>query len=147
MNKVESLRKNRQLVISYAFHQSGHKLVSHLYIADGKRAIMLYSCSVHYDDIKPIEISRANRYLHWQDILYFKETGYRVYDFLGLSIDEEDREQQNINKFKRGFGGREELNYNSYTAQTMKGKVMLLLLRWKWRNQPEIINRKAIIDL
>lgn len=134
-------------MISYVYHKYGHKLASHLYIANGKRAIMLYSCSTRFeeDDIPPIEIGRANRYLHWQDMLLFKKRGYLGYDFLGLSIDENDREQQNINTCKIGFGGEEEINYNSYVPQTYKGMLMLLLLRWKWRNQPELVQRSTII--
>lgn len=147
VDKLEALRLNNQLVISYIRHENGGKMASHLYIADGKRATMFYSASARFekDDIKPIEVGRANRYLHWQDILFFKQRKYRLYDFLGLSQKENDLEQQNINKFKKGFGGKEITEYQSYLPQTLKGHFALILLRWLWRNQVEIIDRKTII--
>lgn len=145
-DKVKALQNSKRLVISYVHHQDGRKMASHLYIIDGARATMLYSCSGRFTetDIPPLQIGRANRYLHWQDIIFFKAEGYQVYDFLGLSIDENDQDQQNINKFKKGFGGREEINYQSFVPQTKKGMLMLFLLRLKWRNQLELVNRETI---
>ncbi|GEM_PF-833649 len=145
--KVKALQNSNRLVISYVYHEDGRKMASHLYIIDEVRATMLYSCSGRFTetDIPPLQIGRANRYLHWQDILFFKEQGYQVYDFLGLSIDENDQEQQNINKFKKGFGGREEINYQSFVPQTKKGIVMFFLLRLKWRHQLELVKRETII--
>lgn len=145
-NKLEALRLSDCLVISYVKHESGKKLASHLYIATGNRATMLYSASARFDEgvIKPIEIGRANRYLHWQDILFFKDKKYDFYDFLGLSKEENDKEQQNINKFKKGFGGEEITEYQSYISHTFKGNFMLLLLRYLWRNQAELVDRKKI---
>ncbi|MCF3943781.1 peptidoglycan bridge formation glycyltransferase FemA/FemB family protein [Oceanobacillus sp. APA_J-2(6-2)] len=146
-DKVAALKKNGNLVISYVHHQDNRILASHLYIIDGNRATMLYSCSGRFveEDIPPLHIGRANRYLHWNDILFFKQAGYQVYDFLGLSINEKNEEEQNINKFKKGFGGREETNYQSFVPQTRKGMLMLFLLRFKWRNQLELVRRSEAL--
>lgn len=145
-DKLEALRLTKKILISYVMHETGKKLASHLYIANGKRATMFYSASARFEgeQIKPIEIGRANRYLHWQDILFFKERQYRFYDFLGISKEENDQAQQNINKFKKGFGGKEITEYQSYIPYTIKGTVMLLILRWHWRNQAELVKRKYI---
>lgn len=146
-DKVRALQNSNRLVIGYVLHPSGRKLASHLYITDGDRATMLYSCSGRFTetDIPAIEIGRANRYLHWQDILFFKKQQYRVYDFLGLSINEKDKDQQNINKFKKGFGGAEVYNYQSFVPQTKLGLLMLFLLRIKWRNQIELIRGESLV--
>lgn len=146
-DKIDSLQEKNQLIISCVYHRNGEKLTSHLYIVSSGRVTMLYSASARLanNEIQPIEIGRANRYLHWHDILFFREKGYLVYDFLGLSMDENDEEQQNINKFKKGFGGREEYHFQSYVPQTLKGKVMILLLRWMWRNQHELVQRSKIL--
>lgn len=138
-DKVKSLKENNNLIISNVYHENGSKLVSHLYMADGSRATMLYSCSGRFTetDIPHREVGRANRYLHWQDILFLKEENYKVYDFLGLSRDKDDKAQQNINDFKKGFGGRVEINYQSIIPQTKKGLLMILLLKFRWRNQLE----------
>ena len=146
-DKVKALKNSDRLVISYVYNKDGRTLASHLYIIDGIRATMLYSCSGRFaeTDIPPLHIGRANRYLHWQDILFFKTEGYEVYDFLGLSINEKDMEQQNINKFKKGFGGREEINYQSFVPQTRRGLLMLFLLKIKWRNQLELVRRETVL--
>lgn len=147
-DKVKALQRSNRLVISYVFHPDGRKLASHLYIIDGNRATMLYSCSGRFTatDIPPLEIGRANRFLHWQDILYFKQEAYATYDFLGLSINEKDKDQQNINKFKKGFGGREEFQFQSFVPQTKLGIVMLFLLRIKWHKQIERIQRGSLVQ-
>lgn len=147
VDRVKALKESGMLVISYVFHKDGRKLASHLYITNGTRAVMLYSCSGRFEssDVPTIEVGRANRYLHWQDILFFKEKEYRYYDFLGLSIDKNDHNQQNINKFKKGFGGEEITEYCSYIPQTWKGKLLILLLKIKWRDQLEIIHRREYL--
>ncbi|MDY0404838.1 hypothetical protein P5G51_004970 [Virgibacillus sp. 179-BFC.A HS] len=143
--KIESLRKNNQLVISCVYHRDGRKLASHLMIADGEKAFGLYSASIRLvkSEFTKAEIGRANRYLHWKDILFFKQKGYRTHDFLGLSSDGDNKPYQNINQFKKGFGGREEISYNSYVPQTKKGVLLILFLRWKWRHQLELIKKSC----
>src|SRR5699024_2625389 len=138
-DKVYALKESNNLIISNVYHKDGRKLVGHLYTGDGKRATMLYSCSGRFTetDIPPLEIGRANRFLHWQDILFFQEKNYKIYDFLGLSLDKNDKAQQNINSFKKCFGGQEEIGYQSFIPQTKKGLFMILLLKYKWRNQIE----------
>lgn len=146
-DKVRALQKSNQLVISSVYHPNGCKLASHLIIANGDRAIGLYSCSVRFSEsqITPAEIGRANRYLHWQDILFFKRENYDIYDFQGLFSDENNQAHRNINKFKKGFGGSEKISYNSYIPQTRKGTLMLLLLWWKWRKQVELVKDHAVL--
>lgn len=139
--KLISFMERDKLIITYVYHKDGRKLASHLYIVSKKRAVMLYSCSGRFenDDIPSLEIGRANRYLHWHDILFFKENNFDYYDFLGLSIDKNNIPQQNINTFKLGFGGFKVIEYHSYVPQNIRGKLLLLALKFKWRKQPEII--------
>lgn len=146
MGKLISFMNLGKLVITYVFHKDGRKLASHLYTITGKRAIMLYSCSGRFanSDIPDLEIGRANRYLHWQDILFFKNKEFDTYDFLGLSIDANNEPQQNINKFKQGFGGFQVIEYHSYVPQNIRGKLLLLALKVKWRKQPELIRGNSL---
>ncbi|SHG53331.1 peptidoglycan bridge formation glycyltransferase FemA/FemB family protein [Ornithinibacillus halophilus] len=145
-DRVRGLMESGMLVITYVYDKEGRKLASHLYISNGQRAAMLYSCSGRFTnaDVPPIVVGRANRYLHWQDILYFKHAGYQYYDFLGLSINEEDKEEQNINKFKKGFGGKEVTEYQSYIPQNGLGKMLVLILKFRWRNQLEVKKGKEV---
>ena len=56
--------------------------------------------------------SRANRYLHWMDMLRLRELGFASYDLGGWYSGQEDVEKLNINRFKEGFGGRVVPQYN-----------------------------------
>lgn len=51
------------------------------------------------------KVGRTNRFLHFDDMKYFKNIGFRTYDFGGFAKDTNDRGLQGINKFKQGFGG------------------------------------------
>jgi len=83
-------------------------LAMHSYICDSGAGIarLLHSASIlrNFADNKARNtIARANRYLHYQDILYFKSKNYSTYDFGGLG--DGDEELRKISDFKNGFGG------------------------------------------
>ncbi|WP_053365158.1 peptidoglycan bridge formation glycyltransferase FemA/FemB family protein [Bacillus sp. FJAT-27245] len=141
--RIESIQAKGMVTITYVYHKNGQRLAGHLYFADGARARMFYSCSERFADngVPKNEIGRANRYLHWMDILYFKKKNYEVYDFFGLSLDERNSDQQNINQFKKSFGGEEIIEYRSFIPKSLKGNLLILLLKLKWRNQPELIRK------
>jgi hypothetical protein len=63
-------------------------------------------------------IGRANRWLHFQDMVRFKRLGASLYDFGGYAKGTSVHELQRINEFKEGFGGSivEESNYVSNIA-------------------------------
>ena len=54
-------------------------------------------------------IGMANRYLHYMDMLHFKEKGLTIYDWGGAGRDED---VINITQFKESFGGSPEKSYN-----------------------------------
>ena len=66
-------------------------------------------------------ISRANNFLHYQDMLYFKEQGMKIYDFGGYTVDSTDKSMLNINRFKDGFRGEliQQNHYESYIFFTI----------------------------
>jgi lipid II:glycine glycyltransferase (peptidoglycan interpeptide bridge formation enzyme) len=105
-------------------------LVYHSYIISNKRARLMNSASLFRDsadtDFKSL-IGRANRLLHWDDICYFKENGYLIYDLGGYCMDKKDEVKQAINKFKKGFGGDIIKEYNSKIPQSIKGFIFLTL--------------------
>ncbi len=85
--------------------------VKHAYILDKEysRARLLFSASRHLNTNLSSEravIGRMNRYLHYQDILYFKNIGINEYDLGGFAFNTNDNELININKFKDSFGGK-----------------------------------------
>lgn len=66
-------------------------------------------------------IGRANRLLHYKEMLFFKENKYLIYDFGGWYAGMEDAKRLQINKFKEGFGGRIVYGYDCEEPQTLKG--------------------------
>ncbi|NTW33615.1 MAG: peptidoglycan bridge formation glycyltransferase FemA/FemB family protein [Bacteroidetes bacterium] len=120
LKKIRSLSKyNDKIVITAAYEQDA-VLVMHAYICDNLlgRVRLLYSCS-HYRSYcernMQAVIGSSNKYLHYEDIKYFKSRGYVVYDFGGYAYESKDMDLKNINKFKDGFGGELEVSYECKT--------------------------------
>ncbi len=86
-------------------------LVCHTYVMDDVRARLLHSVSQFRTDesVTTNIIGFANRYLHYQDMLYFKKLGKRQYDWGGAGKAED---VENITKFKESFGGTPAVFYN-----------------------------------
>jgi hypothetical protein len=75
--------------------------------ADG--VARLFQSASHFRDGKDAKLtSRANRLLHWRDMLMFKHMGIARYDFGGISPEGSAPSLMAITKFKRGFGGADE---------------------------------------
>lgn len=120
---VETLKLLMQqdgLVITYVCEPEGRALCYHVYVADGVRAMLLYSGSqfrATEDTAVRSRLARAHRFLHWNDILFFKAQAFAIYDFGGLTDDPQ------IEQFKRSFGGFEVTEYTGYVPITWRGKV------------------------
>jgi len=98
----------------------GDSLVMHAFLVDEslKRANHLYSASLFRstdDSDRRSLIGRANRALHYLNMLHFKDRGITTYDLGGYALGTQDPELQEINEFKDSFGGQliEESNYIS----------------------------------
>lgn len=107
--KVRKLATDGMYAITKCYGSDGTLLVEHTYYLDKKdsRVMLATSCSLYrkdeYVQYKNL-IGRANRMLHFQDMLYFKDAGYHIYDFNGISNFSE--ETMAIADFKKGFGGK-----------------------------------------
>lgn len=95
-------------------------LVMHAFLVDEglKRANHLYSASLFRstdDSERRGLIGRANRALHYLNMLNFKDRGITTYDLGGYALGTQDPELQEVNEFKDSFGGQliEESNYIS----------------------------------
>jgi hypothetical protein len=110
-----------------AVQQQGQLLVWHSYIANDCRARLLHSASQirEADSRQRALISRANRYLHWQDMLYFKRQGVRIYDFGGLYQTKDDQGLLRVNPFKLSFGGTRVTEYDGVLACSTLGRIYL----------------------
>ena len=126
-NLLNKAMEDNKLMISLAY-QNEVLLVAHAYLVGETECRLWYSCSSYRNSDNQFRslVGRANRNLHWKDILYFKENGLKVYDWGGIS----DREEiKNITAFKKEFGGDEKTLYNYKVANTFKGKMYLFLLK------------------
>ena len=125
--------KARQLTLTCASHD-GEALVWHAYVTCGNAARLQYtgSCFRNRESDYRALVGRANRWLHWRDMLRFAEMGLQRYDWGGLFEDESLPERAGINRFKRDFGGREERTYDCTVPVTIRGRIWLSL-RDAWR--------------
>lgn len=117
------------LCVSRAVY-AGRTVVWHVYAATTKQVTLQYSAS-HFrqldDNDTRAAIGRANRLLHWKDMLYFKGMDFEVYDFGGLYVGEEDQARLKINRFKEGFGGLRVEKVDAALALTLRGWAYLRL--------------------
>jgi len=111
-DKIDSLSGNKLITEAQLDEQT---LVFHLYICDGKIARLLYSATRIDVVVAKSVVGRANRFLHYEDIKYFKEHGYETYDLGGYAKDTQDLKLQGINTFKESFGGTIVEQYNYYS--------------------------------
>ncbi|MCM1103088.1 MAG: peptidoglycan bridge formation glycyltransferase FemA/FemB family protein [Clostridium sp.] len=89
----------------------GKLLVYHTYILEEKRVRLYQSASQFRTDesITTNIVGFANRYLHYQDMLFFKKMGKEQYDWGGAGRTED---VESITKFKESFGGKTAVFYN-----------------------------------
>lgn len=107
---------------------NGDKIVFHSYVTANNRARLMHSASLFrnssdtgYRNL----VGRANRLLHWDDIRYFKNKGYLIYDLGGIDMNKSNKETQAINAFKESFGGRIVKEYKSLVPVSLKGLAYL----------------------
>ena len=128
--KTEDLSRIKDnIVISYALYN--YKIIcGHLYIYDQQRFRQLNSYIENDLDGFPISkiSSKANKYLHYQDILYAKKKKFLIFDFGG--IFNVDSRTLGITIFKLGFSKNIECSYNLTIANTFRGKIVLFILKY-----------------
>lgn len=107
----------------------GNAKVFHLYVTDGRTAVMRYSASDFRDaEVDNALAGRLNKLLHWNDMCYFKSTGYQYYDWGNVSTA--NREEYNgIDTFKARFGGDPTVVYNVFVANGLIGAAAIMGLK------------------
>jgi len=121
--------KGGTLRFSRAVHE-GETVVWHVHAVTPDKASLLHSAS-QFRQVKDNEaravIGRANRLLHWRDMLAFKADGLSVYDFGGWYAGDTDQDLLRINQFKEGFGGQRTEQFNCGIALSWRGWIYLKL--------------------
>jgi hypothetical protein len=132
--KLEALGESSALLLSSVADTDGQVLSAHAYVKDSSsgRVRLLYSAS-HFrassDSGERNKIGRANRLLHWHEILTLKAVGFRLYDLGGIPLDSSDQEKNDIARFKLEFGGKMLVEYNGVLPTNMVGKMLVPLAR------------------
>lgn len=100
-------------------------VVFHSYIFDKDNCRLLHSCSVFRNiNSDKNAVGRANKYLHYRDMCWFKKRGVRYYDWGGVhSFDEPN----GIDKFKIAFGGDKIEYYNITYRCSAKSQLLNML--------------------
>ena len=121
IGELLSYARKGALVISTASIE-GAETVFHSYVASGKNTRLLHSCSEFRvaDNAMRNAIGRANKFLHFEDMRYFRDLGADIYDWGGLSSAEEPN---GIDKFKLSFGGEMIFYYNVIFTRSLKKRI------------------------
>ena len=123
VKEMKTFAEENALMISAA-SVSGEAKVFHSYIYDGNSCRLTFSCSEFRAASSKEEkqsFARANKLLHWEDMLYFIDKGLSVYDWGGLTSPEEPN---GIDKFKLSFGCKPVEYYNIVFPVTLKGRLV-----------------------
>jgi len=128
VKKLESYGDN--IVITKAV-KNNQTLALHINIIDAKEkmAMLLHSASERLaDPTNHNLVGIANKYLHYQDMLYFKKRALVLYDFGGYGKDSENKEVAGIAQFKKSFGGRVVKVYSSISVPYWTAMQIFYLL-------------------
>lgn len=132
--KLRALSTSSALLLSSIADTEGNLLSAHAYVKDDSvgRVRLLYSAS-HYrsmdDSGERNKVGRANRLLHWYEILTLKNLGFTLYDLGGIPLDSTDQAKNAIARFKLEFGGRLLVEYSGLLPTTLFGKIILPIAR------------------
>jgi len=114
------------LVLTVASY-GGRNIAFHSYITSKERVRGHYSVSVFRDGNMDSKIlQNANLYLHFKDMLYFKNRGVTYYDWAGIQSFENP---SSIDLFKMKFPGEKRIHYNLFVGKSMVGKGILSMMK------------------
>lgn len=114
--KLESFGREN-LEISEAVDDRGRVLAMHANLIDRSifRSRLIHSASARFADESDAGlVGRANRLLHFENLIRYREMGLKVYDWGGIAKGTTDPVKMGINRFKEAFGGKEICEYHYY---------------------------------
>jgi Acetyltransferase (GNAT) domain len=126
LQRLRLLQEQGRLLIGKASLPDGSPLAWHVYLVAHKRARLLYSVSLFRDTQETAQralVGRANRLLHWHDIIALKKAGLELYDFGGYYLGKTDESKLRINQFKDEFQGVLRTEYNGMLFLGIMGRV------------------------
>ena len=131
---LEQLRlyaQERALLIS-GVYAGDIPVVMHSYIVTEEKVRLLHSVSeFRREDMDANFVARCNKRLHWDDLRHFAKEGKKEYDWGGVSSLENPN---GIDAFKFKFGGTPITYYNKYSAESLLGRLVLVVLHFKLKD-------------
>lgn len=122
---ITEYMKDNKIIFTIAYEDK-EPLVFHSYLFDKDKTRFFYSTSPFREDKElAAQIGRMNKYLHWRDLLFFKNIGVKEYDWGGVFSH---TNCNGIDLFKKGFGGRDIEYYNIMIGTSFLGKLIVKLL-------------------
>ena len=102
-------------------------VVYHVYMYDENETVLMFSVSDFRDESIDRNLAgRANKLLHYYDMLHFKKLGLKQYDWGNIS----NKDNPNgIDNFKISFGGEVCDKYNILVGNTLLGKLFVLFYK------------------
>lgn len=126
-SQAHAIAEAGRLVLTGARHEE-RWLAAHAYYVDGDRARLTHSASLFRTEESAPErarVGRANRLLHWEDMVRFRELGMATYDLGGWYMGTGNEALLRINSFKKQFGGTIVAEWDSFRARSLRGWVYL----------------------
>jgi hypothetical protein len=120
------------ILLTRAASPDGTVLVWHSYYRNAQWVRQLQSVSFFSnseDKERRNAVARANRFLHWMDMLECRRLGIAHFDFGGIYTGGTDEKLLRVNAFKQEFGGAQTRRYHSILPVSWKGKGLLNLRR------------------
>jgi hypothetical protein len=127
-DQFTAMARAGKLVISTARTEDGSLLAAHAYFVGQSRARLTHSASMfrlETDSAERNRIGRANRLLHWDDMIRFRASGVKAYDLGGWYTGRRDQPLLRINTFKEEFGGRVVHEWDIFRAGSARGWLYL----------------------
>jgi hypothetical protein len=137
-HRFSKFAESGSLLLTEAMSKEGARRAIHIYILGRRYARLLHSASLISTSLKEVDrnaVARANRNLHWRDILELRDEGFERLDFGGWYEGNEDTTLLGINRFKQGFGGTQMYTYSWDIGQSFAGKILLYALSVRGRHR------------
>lgn len=125
---MEQYIENNNVILTKAF-KNNVNYAQHIYLCDKENARLLHSVSnFRIKELDHNLVGRANKYLHWNDILYLQEHKFKTLDWGGVSSV---ISPNGVDKFKKEFKGHLDEYYNVIIGNSLLGRAAILIKKVK----------------
>ena len=133
LHMLQRMAKASILEVSRAVSYDGTPIVYHVLIVSGYRARVHHSASLFRESQHSSQrhyLGWANRLLHYNNMHYYQQKGYKQYDFGGWYAGKDNESLLRINQFKEEFGGKVNREYDVMLGCSLLGQLVLKIYNW-----------------